>query len=363
MKAKSRNVVRMLAVILFAALCHNVAAASPKGVWLDDFAAATNSAFSTGTPLVLVASKAGCDHCAALTADCASASFKEWMSQEKFLFCHVGKNVNKVYDYVATAGETCEKIKSFPYVALIWPRGAEVVATNFVGRSGLMLASGGSLSAQLSKSVDAFFAEYQLGPSAYFIVSNSPSARLEASVGNAVAVSVPIRRRNATEAETYELKAVLPRDAGDATIPVAFETGAEMPTALPVVRTDAGAFEAGDVIGLELTCNGESVAYSSIVFTDVPTSTKNPLWIGERDAETLRPGEWTMDRDLALDEARAAGTFTLNLVGGSLWCPDCARTDRYFIETDAFEEWLAENRVYCSVIDIPRSTGKTCLLT
>lgn len=365
MKAKSRNVMRLLTAILFAVFCHGVVAASQKGIWLDDFAAATNSAFSTGTPLVLVASKVGCDHCAALTADCASTSFKDWMAQEKFLFCHVEKNVNKTYDYVATAGGTCAKITAFPYVALIWPRGSEVVATNFVGRSGQMLASGGSLSTQLSKSVDAFFAGYQPGPSAYFIVSNSPSARLEASVGKAVAVTVPLRRRNATEAEAYDLKVSLPRNAGSATIPVTFEAGAEIPMIDPVVCADAESFAAGDVIGLELACNGESVAQSSIVFTDVPTSTKNPLWLGERDADTFQPGEWTMDRDLALSKAREAGTFTLNLVGGSLWCPDCARTDRHFIETSAFATWLAANEVYCAQIDIPRlsSNGKTCLLT
>ncbi len=178
-------------------------------------------------------------------------------------------------------------------------------------------------------------------------------------------MTVPIRRRNATEAEAYDLKVALPRNAGSATIPVIFEAGAEMPTINPVVRVDAESFEVGDVIGLELTCNGESVAQSSIVFTDVPTSTKNPLWLGERDADTLQPGEWTMDRDLVLAKAQASGTFTLNLVGGSLWCPDCARTDRNFIETTTFEEWLVANGVYCAQIDIPRlsSNGKTCLLT
>ena len=365
MKAKNKNVMRLLAAILLAAFCREAAADVLKGVWLDDFAAATNSAFSTGTPLVLVASKVGCDHCAALTADCASTSFKDWMAQEKFLFCHVEKNVNKAYDYVATAGGTCAKITAFPYVALIWPRGAEVVATNFVGRSGQMLASGGSLSAQLSKSVDTFFAGYQPGPSAYFPVPNSPSARLEASVGKAISVTVPIRRRNATETEAYDLKVALPRNAGTLTYPVTFEAGAVTPTALPVVRAEAGAFAAGDVIALELAYEGESVAQSSIVFTDVPTSTKNPLWLGERDADTLQPGEWTMDVDLARVCARASGTFTLNLVGGSLWCPDCARTDRNFIETPTFEEWLVANEVYCAQIDIPRlsSNGKSCLLT
>ena len=225
---KSRkNVVRLLAVLLLAAFCREAAADVPKGVWLDDFVAATNSAFTTGTPIVLVASKAGCEHCAALTADCESAPFKKWMAQEKFLFCHIKKNVNKAYDYVATAGETQPKIWEFPYVALIWTRADGDRATRFVGRSGEMPAKDGSLSAQLSKSADSFFDGYAPGPSGRFVVPNTPSARLEATVGRPVSVAVPLRRTDGSKAETYELRAVLPGGAGTLAYPVAFAAGAE----------------------------------------------------------------------------------------------------------------------------------------
>lgn len=357
MKTRSRNVVRLLAALLLAAFCREAAADVPKGVWLDDFVAATNSAFTTGTPIVLVASKADCSHCKRLEEACASASFKSWMAQERFLFCRVKKDTANAYAYIGTA--------EFPRVALIWPRADGDRATRFVGRSGEMPAKDGSLSEQLSKSADSFFDGYVPGPSGRFVVPNTPSARLEATVGRPVSVAVPLRRTDGSKAETYELRAVLPGGAGTLAYPVAFAAGAETPTALPVVRAEAGAFAAGDVIALELACEGESVARSSIVFTDVPTSTKNPLWLGERDAATLQPGEWTMDVDLARACARAAGAFTLNLVGGSLWCPDCVRTDRHFVETDAFEGWLERNGAYCALIDVPalRYNLWTCLLT
>lgn len=365
MKTRSRNVVRLLAALLLATFCREAAADVPKGVWLDDFVAATNSAFTTGTPIVLVASKAGCSHCADLEAACASASFKSWMAQERFLFCRVKKDTANAYAYIGTAGGTQPKIKEFPFVALIWPRADGDRATRFVGRSGEMPAKDGSLSAQLSKSADSFFDGYTPGPSGRFVVPNTPSARLEATVGRPVSVSVPLRRTDGSKAETYELRAVLPGGAGTLAYPVEFTAGAETPTVLPVVRAEAGAFAAGDVIALELACEGESVARSSIVFTDVPTSTKNPLWLGERDAATLQPGEWTMDVDLARACARASGTFTLNLVGGSLWCPDCVRTDRHFVETPAFEGWLERNGAYCALIDVPAPHYGlwTCLLT
>lgn len=361
---KSRkNVVRLLAALLLAAFCREAAADVPKGVWLDDFVAATNSAFTTGTPIVLVASKADCSHCKRLEEACASASFKSWMAQERFLFCRVKKDTANAYAYIGTAGET--QIKEFPRVALIWPRADGDRATRFVGRSGEMPAKDGSLSEQLSKSADSFFDGYAPGPSGRFVVPNTPSARLEATVGRPVFVAVPLRRTDGSKAETYELRAVLPGGAGTLAYPVAFAAGAEAPTALPVVRAEAGSFAAGDVIALELACEGATVATSAVTFVERSLSTTNPLWLGERDAATLRPGEWTMDVDLARACARASGTFTLNLVGGSLWCPDCVRTDRHFVETPAFEGWLERNGAYCSLIDVPAPHYNlwTCLLT
>lgn len=82
----------------------------------------------------------------------------------------------------------------------------------------------------------------------------------------------------------------------------------------PIVSADsvAGA-TAGDVIRLELTCGGETVATSSVTFVERQVSSPNPLLLGERDATTLRPGEWTMDRDLALSCVRADRSFVQNL--------------------------------------------------
>ena len=178
-----------------------------------------------GLLIVRVAAKAGCSHCADLEAACESASFKSWMAQERFLFCRVKKDTANAYAYIGTAGET--QIKEFPRVALIWPRADGDRAMRFVGRSGEMLAKDGSLSAQLSKSADLFFDGYVPGPSGRFVVPNTPSARLEATVGRPVSVAVPLRRTDGSKAETYELRAVLPGGAGTLAYPVAFAAGAE----------------------------------------------------------------------------------------------------------------------------------------
>ena len=178
-----------------------------------------------GLLIVRVAAKAGCSHCADLEAACESASFKSWMAQERFLFCRVKKDTANAYAYIGTAGET--QIKEFPRVALIWPRADGDRETRFVGRSGEMPAKDGSLSEQLSKSADSFFDGYAPGPSGRFVVPNTPSARLEATVGRPVSVAVPLRRTDGSKAETYELRAVLPGGAGTLAYPVAFAAGAE----------------------------------------------------------------------------------------------------------------------------------------
>lgn len=340
------------------------------GEWISSFPVATNLAGTTGRPLVLVWSVDGCDSCNDLKKTFLTETFQGWQKQSQFVFCLVqgdakGKDTleNKGAKQYASAAKFGTANKGWPYVSVTC---GTAIRQNFCGRFGTMPdKSGATLLERFTNSVVKIVGDYSIGPSGRFVVPNAPSARLEATVGRPVAVAVPLRRTDGSKTETYELRAVLPGGAGTLAYPVAFAAGAEAPTALPVVRAEAGSFAAGDVIALELACEGATVATSAVTFVATGIGTKNPLWLGERDAATLRPGEWTMDVDLAQTCARASGTFTLNLVGGSLWCPDCVKTDRHFVETPAFEGWLEKNGVYCALIDVPAPHYNlwTCLLT
>ena len=100
------------------------------------------------------------------------------------------------------------------------------------------------------------------------------------------------------------------------------------------------------------------------VVPPVANSPANPLWIGERTVDSLAWGEWTMDIDAAkakVEKAVKAGSkaYTLVLVGGSLWCPDCYALDEYLIDKSEFKTWAKNKKLACVAIDEPRFTASS----
>ena len=94
------------------------------------------------------------------------------------------------------------------------------------------------------------------------------------------------------------------------------------------------------------------------VVAPVENSAANPLWLGERTVDSLDWGEWTMDIDTATQKvakAVAGGekAYTLALVSGSLWCPDCYVLDEYLLDKEEFHAWTTNRHVACVEIDEP----------
>ena len=87
-----------------------------------------------------------------------------------------------------------------------------------------------------------------------------------------------------------------------------------------------------------------------------PVSQENPLWLGERTADTLAAGEWTMDLDVAKSRtAKQVGeAYTLVMVGGELWCPDCMGFRANVLETTEFANWADGHNVSLVLVDRPR---------
>ena len=126
-------------------------------------------------------------------------------------------------------------------------------------------------------------------------------------------------------------------------------------------------FVNGEKVGLELYGDGGYFCgTNAIYFVEKANSNNNPLWLGERTAETLAFGEWTVDLDIVTNMVAATdgAAYTLVSVQGSLWCPDCANTDANFLDLadtngdNLFRKWAESNHVALAVVDIPNFSAR-----
>lgn len=115
--------------------------------------------------------------------------------------------------------------------------------------------------------------------------------------------------------------------------------------------------------------NRTPLATNYVVIVDkVANSAANPNWIGA----PIKAGEWTVDLDAATNAVRdynaASHTdraYTLLLFSGSMWCPDCMRTDEFLLDKPEFKAWTTdEKQVACVSMDKPPSGFVApCILT
>lgn len=327
------------------------------GQWNWNFSAVKSYADKNHVPLLMFYGSTSCGYCDSMINNgLNSSAFRNWVKTHPI--CMVFQDKSQL---TADAAKKFVKegstSRNLPYMKIYWPKAdGSKVNVAFTGRLGQMPSKkGADRGEQLVNSLNSLIGEYfdRKEPSVAFAVGKTACDRLECEEATKTVLAPIVRTGEVggVSTNTVWIDQVLFTNV----IWASGQTKADVE--VPVM---------GKTVRLELkNADGKVLDETSITFVVRPISTKNPLWLGERDAATLRPGEWTMDVDLARACAKANGTFTLNLVGGSLWCPDCVKTDRYLVETPTFEEWLATNGVYCSMIDIPRlaSNGKTCLLT
>ena len=84
-----------------------------------------------------------------------------------------------------------------------------------------------------------------------------------------------------------------------------------------------------------------------------PSDVIRPRWTG------AKAGEWTMDYEAALAQAKATGKCTLLFVTGSWWCPHCEALEEKVLLSDAWAEMIAEKGYYLTMLDFPyRGTVK-----
>lgn len=354
--------------------------------WSTNFIGSLAYAQTHHAPLVVIWGNQSCPNCEKLHKTLTDIKLKAWLAEHPIVTVskHDPWDENKyrdfnswkkswsddyhaAWDWIVEKSGKGEKDWDYPVVGLYWklPDGNEKVKRFFVGRNSLMPQKPDkthtTLADQLRGSLDKYFASYKAG--AEFLVGGTPCDRLEARAGTRQAV-VPLRRTLLTTNFVSRLTVTFPNGVTNS-IDYAWEGVNER--AYLSVDIPSGVFAEGEVIELSLTSDqDEIVRTSSITFVgeDEPTP-KNPLWIGERTLDTLEAGEWTMDYDLVKARANAKGSPALILIGGSLWCPDCVKTDHYLVDTKPFKDWLVSNDVSCAAIDVPKIPlgGTTSLLT
>ena len=337
------------------------------GEWNSNFTAIKEKADADNVPLVAFWANPGCAFCQKLETALNTPAGYAWQKERGYYF---------VFGY-GKSGEH-GKVKSFtrhasglfPYVAVYWKQGLRGTSTQkqkFVGRSGMMKVTSGDLANQFMQTVEYWLGDYA-PPVAYVggtFAGEEETAghRLEAEAGTTNVTFTLVRDEAAAKVATNHLLTVTGPDGAIATNTVVWRAG-EAEQALTLDLADYPAFDAdGETLTLAVLDEGGEVQDTrTVTFVARANGAENPLWIGERTAETLAFGEWTMDFEAATNKAARAGgeAYTLVAVSGALWCPDCANTERNFLDVadaegeNRFKAWAASNGVALVTVDVPK---------
>ena len=359
------------------------------GVWNGDLDACKALADKRGIPMVAVWSNRGCAHCEILERAFHSDAFRNWTKTCGMVLCFTcsddphGKSLQSETDQ-SRYKFFCKKspsgtLKDFPFVRFYWYTNdgkTRVVDYNVKGdtvdrQQGIYMKSydkAGNICIDYIMKTSGFGA-YVPKP-AYLggvfdvpaVDASDANAQLQAEPATKT-VCVPMKRDFGDACEQTLTIADAQANGGNE-LPVSWAEG-ETNKTVEIANFDTDWYKKGHEIVVTAK-NGDGDVESQVTITCVdaqPNTAANPKWIGE----SFDFGEWTMDLDKAKEMVvkKSGEAFTLVLMAGSLWCPDCCKTDAHFLNlTDAsgnnkFEAWAKKNNVALVEIDLPRLTDGT----
>lgn len=343
------------------------------GSWMGNFAAATNLATRTSTPMVLFWANQNCPECEKLETAVSGNDFKAWQNENDFyIYCFVegaqgndiGENANSgAKSFAQMAAGTIaqsKRLSGYPFICLWWPHDdGSFTVTNFTGRTGTMLvrASGRTLAQEFEDSIEFFFDDYEptADLSADFKCSDAANDRLEVEADTPF-VDVPLVRETGRGVSTNSLVAAYAgRNTTNDIVWASGETARAVRLNLKVWNLAAG----GEIALTLLGNAGDGIQTSRISIVDSPVnSTKNPHWVGELDSASLPWGEWTLDYETARAKCIAEGGRLLALFSGVLWCPYCAGCDASLLAPESdFYAWARDNKVALVLFDQGRASS------
>lgn len=349
------------------------------------FADARDLARAGNAPLVLVWGDKSCAHCAAFTAELnrRKDEVAAWLGTTRAVFAYFKDDTGGPDPTPASPYRACYEAWDFAQGTCraqpTWP----LFAFWYVRPDGTVVTWGGSYDTTgATRTFDRLRAAYAAWTEkngignvhgGRFAATGTGTDRYEAQASTPF-VEVELVRDgvDVAYAATNRLEAVwpagvLPEGEAPEAVEVAWAPGeAERRVAVDLAQGTRKAFPVGGRIALRLLDADGAVAETNAVhFVADEVSARCPLWKTERTAETLDFGEWTADYDAATNKvARADGAaYTLVNVQGSLWCPDCVRTEANFLDLadetgqNRFCAWAKARQVALVAADIPNFNG------
>lgn len=336
------------------------------GEWNRNYAEVKAVAIETGTPVFLFWGNNGCSFCEKLEKAMSTSTFVKFMEESGIYYVFaVGGDSTAGKQAGAVKAATKDGSGEFPYIGWFFrdETGRDIIHKGH-GRTGAMAGpvKSGALENQLISTIQKWLAGWSPETGGQFFIKSdgeeeSVGNRYEAEAGTS-SVTVTLKRKPAAAGKATEDVVVI-TDArgakkGEQRISwSASETNKTFDVDVSALGTPGEQ--------LKMTLNGDANATATITFVEKENSASNPLWVGEKPVAF---GEWTMDFEGAKALAQANGGYTLVGVLGSLWCPDCANTDRNFLDVldgsgnNRFKAWAVANKVALVSMDVPKFNGQ-----
>ena len=366
------------------------------GKWYTNFRVCKKYADEANVPLFAVWSEHECIHCWYFDICLIQPEFKQWQAthnQGQVICCFMagGDPTPPVYDQDPDPSGSKSRgqldpndpfnwmwfgggrsLANYPFVVMYWKKPGDTTASINVRNEGDELREHATFSSKnipddtqsIIRHLEAAFKDWTPVPpyaGGTFVYTNTAPACVMEAEPSTEYVDVKLIRTATTP--TNQLLRVSREGKTSEDITVTW--GAETEKNVSIPDFDTKWFEAGKWVTLTLyeTVDPASEVRSETAIrcvSDQGNSPANPLWLTERTTETLKFGEWTLDiaavtnKVRAFNEAKPAKkAYSLILFGGSKWCPDCDKTDRFLFAQPEFKAWARDNNVALGVIDIP----------
>ena len=367
---------------------HNTSLAIPEGnyaepgVWSDSFECSLAWARLSGMPLLGIYGNAACPPCVPFKNALDASSFADWASENGVLVAYYFRPNDLSYESskLTAAGVWFGEVigsQQYPFVRFCQFDGGvrwlddsfSMYSTVNNDRRQWNTSKNGEaympeFMCRLAEDfADAYFAKWGELPepvtACSFAFTEADLHRLEAD-DTTTQISIPLLRNRADGPSSNLVKVLAP--SGNVVQTLSVDWGAdETQKTVHVDVAQIGFAQVGEVASVVLLSDaGEEIDVRHVVYMDSAVSNANPLWIGERTADTLGWGEWTMDLDVAKAKVAASegDAYTLVSVEGGLWCPDCANTQHNFFDVsdgngNRLEQWARAHHVALVKIDIP----------